>query len=153
VSFCARWRTVVTDVATVLGIQLSSVFCPSVDAVVQAPHGKRLRGYATPRHLQDVYLTIAGAFGVSSALEKTFVAKNFAELFIKIGRGVGGTGAALIAIYIATALMSELLTNNAAGAIMYPIAAIAGDVLDIKARDTSVAIMLGASAGFANPFR
>ena len=58
-----------------------------------------------------------------------------------------------MAIYIATALMSELLTNNAAGAIMYPIAAIAGDQLGVTPRELSVAIMLGASAGFINPFR
>jgi di/tricarboxylate transporter len=49
--------------------------------------------------------------------------------------------------------MSEILTNNAAGAIMYPIAAIAGDALKIRPRDVSVAIMLGASAGFINPYR
>ena len=35
---------------------------------------------------------------------------------------------------------------------MYPIAAIAGDALKISPRETSVAIMLGASAGFVNPF-
>ncbi|PNW74959.1 hypothetical protein CHLRE_12g502600v5 [Chlamydomonas reinhardtii] len=100
----------------------------------------------------DVYLTIAAAFGVSAALEGTGVAAKFANAIISIGKGAGGTGAALIAIYIATALLSELLTNNAAGAIMYPIAAIAGDALKITPKDTSVAIMLGASAGFVNPF-
>ncbi|GLC36709.1 sequence orphan Slt1 [Pleodorina starrii] len=100
----------------------------------------------------DVYLTIAAAFGVSAALEGTGVAAKFANAIIRIGRDAGGTGAALIAIYIATALLSELLTNNAAGAIMYPIAAIAGDTLKISPRDTSIAIMLGASAGFVNPF-
>ncbi|KXZ47579.1 hypothetical protein GPECTOR_34g738 [Gonium pectorale] len=100
----------------------------------------------------DVYLTIAAAFGVSAALEKTKVAATFANAIISIGRSVGGTGSALIAIYIATAVLSELLTNNAAGAIMYPIAAIASDTLKISARDTTIAIMLGASAGFVNPF-
>ena len=90
---------------------------------------------------------------------------------------------------VATALLSEILTNNASGAIMYPIAAIAGDKLKIEVRAgafdgftealfqyinassfpsktlsfplhclsqqpiaMSVAIMLGASAGFINPF-
>ncbi|KAG2451461.1 hypothetical protein HYH02_004059 [Chlamydomonas schloesseri] len=100
----------------------------------------------------DVYLTISAAFGVSAALEGTGVAAKFANAIISIGKNAGGTGAALIAIYIATALLSELLTNNAAGAIMYPIAAIAGDALKITPRETSVAIMLGASAGFVNPF-
>jgi hypothetical protein len=71
----------------------------------------------------------------------------------RAGHSIGGSGPALVAIYIATALMSELLTNNAAGAIMYPIAAIAGDQLGVTPRELSVAIMLGASAGFVNPFR
>ncbi|EFJ39566.1 hypothetical protein VOLCADRAFT_70819, partial [Volvox carteri f. nagariensis] len=100
----------------------------------------------------DVYLTIAAAFGVSAALESTGVAGKVANAIIGIGNRVGGTGPALIAIYIATAVMSELLTNNAAGAIMYPIAAIAGEKLMISPRDVSIAIMLGASAGFVNPF-
>jgi di/tricarboxylate transporter len=35
---------------------------------------------------------------------------------------------------------------------MYPIAAIAGDDLGIAPRKMTVAVMLGASAGFVNPF-
>lgn len=42
--------------------------------------------------------------------------------------------------------------HAAAGAIMYPIAAVAGDTLGVDPRKMSVAIMLGASAGFINPF-
>lgn len=100
----------------------------------------------------DVYLTIAAAFGVSAAMENTGVAKWFANLFIDIGDAIGSDGAALTAIYVATALLSEILTNNAAGAIMYPIAAIAGESLGLEPKQMSVAIMLGASAGFINPF-
>lgn len=65
---------------------------------------------------------------------------------------IGSEGAGLTAIYIATALLSEILTNNAAGAIMYPIAAVAGDALGVSPSKMSTAIMLGASAGFINPF-
>lgn len=49
-------------------------------------------------------------------------------------------------------MLSEILTNNAAGAVMYPIAATVGDALGISPVKASVAIMLGASAGFINPF-
>eukprot|EP00798_Chlamydomonas_sp_ICE-L_P002124 gene2124-18169_t len=45
----------------------------------------------------------------------------------------------LSCIYIVTALLSEILTNNAAAALMFPIATIAGDAL-------------GASASFISPF-
>ncbi len=33
-------------------------------------------------------------------------------------RQIGSEGAGLVAVYIATALLSEILTNNASGAIM-----------------------------------
>jgi H+/gluconate symporter-like permease len=70
---------------------------------------------------------------------------------VPAGRKIGTEGSGLTAVYIATAVLSEILTNNAAGAIMYPIAAIAGDDLGISPRKMSVAVMLGASAGFINP--
>jgi di/tricarboxylate transporter len=102
--------------------------------------------------LWEVYLCIAAAFGVSNAMEGTGVAREFAQVFITIAEKIGSEGAGLTAIYIATALLSEILTNNAAAAIMYPIAAVAGDSLGIEPRKMSTAIMLGASAGFVNPF-
>lgn len=62
--------------------------------------------------LWDVYLCIAAAFGVSNAMEGTGVANEFAQVFISIARNIGTEGAGLTAIYIATALLSEILTNN-----------------------------------------
>lgn len=71
--------------------------------------------------LWHVYLTIAAAFGVSTAMENTGVASVIANSFINLGRQYEGDTPVLVAIYVATALLSELLTNNAAGLIMYPI--------------------------------
>jgi len=102
--------------------------------------------------LWDVYLTVAAAFGVSNAVEATGLARAIANLFVDISQNVGGQGPALVAIYIATAVLSEILTNNAAGAVMYPIAATVADELNIEPTTMSIAIMLGASAGFINPF-
>ncbi len=59
---------------------------------------------------------------------------------------------ALTHSYIATAMLSEILTNNAAGAVMYPIGATAADELGIDPKYMSIAIMLGASAAFINPY-
>ncbi|KXZ43507.1 hypothetical protein GPECTOR_88g450 [Gonium pectorale] len=127
------------------------------NAAVVAVHREGVR---VPLKVQDIVLQGGDVLLLSAHVkwaeehrhDKSFVLLQFANGIISIGRNVGGTGSALIAIYIATALMSELLTNNAAGAIMYPIAAIAGDALKISPRDTSIAVMLGASAGFINPF-
>jgi Na+/H+ antiporter NhaC len=48
--------------------------------------------------------------------------------------------------------MSEVLTNNAAAAIMYPIAASLADQLGIHPNTMSVAVMLGGSAGWILPY-
>lgn len=100
----------------------------------------------------SVYVTIAFAFGFSNAMEKSGVAGAIAEVFITISEAIGSKKASYVAIYIATALMSELVSNNAAAAIMYPIAAQLGDALGVKPSRMSVVVMLGASAGFTLPY-
>lgn len=99
-----------------------------------------------------VYVTIAFAFAFSTAMEKSKLAKAIAEIFITISESIGGLRASYVAIYIATALLSELVSNNAAAAIMYPIAADLGDALGVVPTRMSVVLMLGASAGFTLPY-
>lgn len=67
--------------------------------------------------LWHVYLTIAAAFGVSTCMENTGVASVIANAFIGLGDKFHGDTPVLIAIYVATALLSELLTNNAVRAL------------------------------------
>lgn len=74
------------------------------------------------------------------------------RLPLRAGRAIGGQTAALACIYLVTSLLSELLTNNAAAAIMYPIASSAADTLGIHPNVMSVAVMLGGSAGWALPY-
>jgi di/tricarboxylate transporter len=56
------------------------------------------------------------------------------------GRAIGGQTAALCCIYLVTATLSEVLTNNATAALMYPIAASAADTLGIHPNIMSVAV-------------
>ncbi|KAI8476576.1 MAG: putative sodium/sulfate cotransporter 3 [Monoraphidium minutum] len=100
----------------------------------------------------EVYICIAFAFGVSTAMEKTNVALGIAEVFAALSRRIGGQTAALTCIYIVTALLSELLTNNAAAAIMFPIAAELAKKLAINMDMMSIAVMLGGSAGWVLPY-
>eukprot|EP00983_Pelagomonas_calceolata_P078947 1154462-Pelagomonas_calceolata.AAC.3 len=46
----------------------------------------------------------------------------------------------------------QIFTSNAASALMYPIAAAAGDQLGVDPKLISVSIMLGASSAFMSPF-
>ncbi|KAG1656604.1 hypothetical protein FOA52_008427 [Chlamydomonas sp. UWO 241] len=99
-----------------------------------------------------VYLTIASAFGVSQAISNTGVADNIAWLLIQPSIAIGGTAPFLSSMYIITALLSEILTNNAAAALMYPIASIAGNALGVDPKLTGYSLMLGASSSFISPF-
>lgn len=85
-------------------------------------------------------------------MEKTKLALAIAELFVGLAKVIGGQTAALSCIYLVTALLSELLTNNASAAIMFPIAAAAADQLGININIMSVAVMLGGSAGWILPY-
>jgi di/tricarboxylate transporter len=55
-------------------------------------------------------------------------------------------------MYLVTGLLSEVLSNNAAAALMYPIAAAVGDEMGVQPKIMSVAVMLGASAALISPF-
>ena len=57
----------------------------------------------------------------------------------------------LIAIYFVTALLSALVTNNAAAVIMFPIAYSTAITLDVNIIPFAIAIMIAASTSFATP--
>ena len=80
------------------------------------------------------------------------VARAIAELFVALSRAIGGQTAALTCSYLVTALLSELLTNNAAAALMFPIASSLAEQLGVPQRLMSAAVMLGGSAGWILPY-
>lgn len=69
-----------------------------------------------------IMLTICFAFGVGNAIAQTKLADAFAQLLIRWLKPVGPIGI-LFAIYICVSLLTEIITNNGACAVMYPIIA------------------------------
>nr|PNR37653.1 hypothetical protein PHYPA_020762 [Physcomitrium patens] len=89
-------------------------------------------------------------------LEKAGLSQAIANTFIKISRGINTKRAPYVAIYIrhrklTIVLLSELVSNNAAAAIMYPIAAGQEDALNIVSTQMRVVVMLSVSATFILP--
>lgn len=101
----------------------------------------------------DVLVCIAGAFGVSKAMQNSGVAEEIAKKLVYLGQ-VTGTGEVglLTAVYLATFLISNIVTNNAAAALMLPIAASAADAQSIELEKMAFLLMLAASASFMSPF-
>ena len=99
-----------------------------------------------------VIITVACAFGLSTALEKTKVAPIFGNAFVQLSviTGTGEIGV-LTTVMAATALMSSLVANNAAALLMFPIAAQAAAVMGVDPNKMLFALMFGAS-DYATPF-
>lgn len=98
---------------------------------------------------RDVLLIVAGAIGLGAGLEVSGLAGVLASGIERVA--VGGPLLALVAIVLGTMLLTELITNVAAAALMVPIA------LDVAARvgfdpiGFAVAVALAASASFLTP--
>ena len=101
----------------------------------------------------DVIVTIAAAFGMSKALQNSGVAGIIAQRLVRLAQ-VSGTGRVglLTAVYFATFLISNVVTNNAAAALMFPIAAEAAEKAGETLMSVSFLVMLAASASFMSPF-
>ncbi len=102
----------------------------------------------------EVYITIASAYGIGTALTSSGLANVIADFLVRIGLGIGIGAAGLYgAVYFATFLISNVVTNNAAAALMFPIAIqAANDTEGVSNEIMAYCLMLSASASFMSPF-
>ena len=98
----------------------------------------------------DVLITVASAFGISRALQNSGAADVIAHTTINISKNFGVIGV-LAAIYIITNIFTEIITNNAAAALSFPIALSAATQLGVDPRPFFIAIAVAASASFSTP--
>lgn len=97
----------------------------------------------------QVLIVIASALGIGNALQVTGVAETLAGGFIEWA-GVHPYSA-LIATYMATWLLTEMITNNAAAALIFPIAITLADSMGVSYMPFVMAIIFAASASFSTP--
>eukprot|EP00803_Ostreobium_quekettii_P006321 evm.model.scf_164.7 EVM.evm.TU.scf_164.7 scf_164:94260-120106(+) len=100
----------------------------------------------------DVVTTIAAAFGISAAMENSGMAKEIADSLVSGGKAVGGDFPVMLAVYLATMLLSNLVANNAVAALMFPIASDIAAQQEIDPGRMSALLMMAASAAFMSPF-
>ncbi len=97
----------------------------------------------------QVLLVIAASFGIGNALEITGLAKTIAENLIALGGG--NPWVSLAIVYFVTTVFTEIITNNAAAVLVFPIALETARGLGVDIMPFAIAIMLAASASFATP--
>jgi di/tricarboxylate transporter len=97
----------------------------------------------------QVLLAIAASFALGAALDKSGAAKMIADTTSTLA--AGNPWRALALIYLVTLIVTELITNNAAAALMFPFALATAQKLDVSYLPFVIAVMMAASAGFATP--
>lgn len=98
----------------------------------------------------QVLVTIAAAFGVGAALEKSGAATAIATALVDSTQ-VWGPVAALAIIYLLGSILTELITNNAAAVLMFPFCLETARLYNVDSRPFLIALILSASASFMTP--
>lgn len=98
----------------------------------------------------DVIVTIAAAFGVGAAIEASGLAALIADGIASAAAPLGPLGV-LAGVLLATMLLTEALSNNAAAALMFPVAMAAAAVAESNPRPFAVAVAFAASLSFLTP--
>ena len=96
-----------------------------------------------------VLIAIGSSLGLGASLESTGAALVFADgLF-----GFAGNNPilALALTYVSTWLLTEMITNNAAAVLVFPIALSLASEMGLQFMPFAIAIIMGASASFSTP--
>ncbi len=97
----------------------------------------------------QVIIVIAAAFAMARAMENTGAALAVAQTLL----GLAGDNpwAALAMVYGVTMLFTNVITNNAAAVLIFPIALETAHTLGVSPMPFMIALMMAASCGFATP--
>ncbi|MDZ7673504.1 MAG: SLC13 family permease [Acidimicrobiales bacterium] len=98
----------------------------------------------------DVVILIASAFGLGGAMQSTGLAERIADGLTSTFDGFGEAGV-VFGVVLATAVLTELVTNNAAAVVMFPIAIASATSAGVDPRAMAIAVAVAASASFLTP--
>ena len=100
----------------------------------------------------DIWLVIGSALCIADVFIDSGLAASVSQaLFSAVGDGQS-IWVAFIAVYLLTWGITEIVTNNAAAAIVFPIAVGIATSLDVSIMPFVMAVAFGASASFISPF-
>lgn len=98
----------------------------------------------------DILITIACAFAISKAMENSGVADLIAKYIIELSHA-HGPYVLLAVMFIITNIFTELITNNAAAALSFPLALSLSQQMGVSPMPFFVVICMAASASFSTP--
>ncbi len=136
-------------------VAVGTGWLPMVTAAALGVVGMLVGRVLTPREARKaidlpVLIVIASAMALGRALEKSGVASVLAEQLVYLGKQFGPVGV-LGSTMVAAILLTELLTNAAAAALVFPVAIAAAQNAGCDPRPFAFAVAIGVSASFLTP--
>jgi di/tricarboxylate transporter len=94
---------------------------------------------------------MAASISIGTAVADSGLATEIGQLVVDNGQDLLGDLGILAAILLATMVMTELLSNNAAAALMLPIGLASASSAGLDPRPFAIAVLIGASCSFLTP--
>jgi di/tricarboxylate transporter len=135
--FFERYIPVVLSVVVIAGLMILTRCISATDARRAAP--------------LDLLLAIVGALALGRATDTSGMAAMIADGVVHATAGFGPI-AALGAMYLVALLLTEIVTNNAAAALGFPLAMEVATRFGVSPVPFILALTYAASLGFATPF-
>ena len=98
----------------------------------------------------DILITIAASIGISQAIHNSGLSASIASFFLNHLTFLGPVGL-LFMVYLLTTVITEVVTNNAAAALVFPIALAISRLSGYDPRPFVIAICIAATCSFISP--
>jgi len=148
-------RAVIATIITVLMIASVALGVTSMlNAALLATGAMLLTGcLSTDRAWRSVEWPIVVVLGAAVGLEAAVSGSGLSQMIANGLAAVGGGSpmAALAAVFVGTIVMTNIITNAAAAAFMFPVALTLANNLGVNFTPFAVILMVGASCAFVNP--
>ena len=95
-------------------------------------------------------LMVAASYGIGKAIETSGLASTLADWLVAPAMAIGPL-AVLGGVVLATLLVTQLITNNAAAVLVFPIAVAAARQIGADPRPFALAVAIAASGSFLTP--
>ena len=98
----------------------------------------------------DILITIASAFAISRAMQNSGMADLVAQFAVGLSHSCSPV-VLLAVVFVITNVFTELMTNNAAAALAFPLSLSIAQHMDVSPMPFFVTICMAASASFSTP--
>lgn len=143
--------------AVIVGFVVLTAFeiVPLLNAAIAVPFVLVAGGVLTVRQARNaldlnILVLIASAFGLGAAVSASGLGDVLGRLLVGVFDPFGTMGA-LAGVLLATIFLTELVSNNAAAALVFPIALATAVQVGADPRPFVIAVTLGASLSFLTP--